>query len=134
MADATAATLRSLSTLQLALVIAMMHLTHTYEGQGFNFQMLHCEYLKFTRRHSSLHGYKRPVVAKAFEQLVSLELVTPCAGEGGGGGSRGGMGGVGNDYQLMRLQAPPLLLKQIIASLPCIPTDLLQWAGSALSL
>ncbi|KAF2349323.1 Origin recognition complex subunit 4 C-terminal [Trinorchestia longiramus] len=123
--DASSKVLLGLSNLQLALVIAMMHLTLTYDGEGFTFELVFSEYLKFTRRRSSLQSFERPVVFKAFDQLRTLELVTPLTT----GGDRGGLQ---KEYQMMRLQMPPKLLCDCLSSIPNLPTDLLQWASSSL--
>ena len=50
-------------------MIAMMHLTLVYEGEGFTFELVYSEYVKFTRRRSSVQGFERAVVYKEFEHL-----------------------------------------------------------------
>ena len=47
----------------------MKHLTVTYEGEPFNFEMVHREYSKFKHRRMSVQIFDRPVVLKAFDQL-----------------------------------------------------------------
>ncbi|XP_016364774.1 origin recognition complex subunit 4-like [Sinocyclocheilus rhinocerous] len=77
-ADSKANVLHGLSILELCLVIAMKHLNDTYDGEPFNFQMVHNEFKKFIQRKShSIHKFEKPVVMKAFEHLLQLELVRP---------------------------------------------------------
>ncbi|XP_018007096.2 origin recognition complex subunit 4, partial [Hyalella azteca] len=123
--DASFKILQGLSNLQLALMIAMMHLTVTYEGDSFTFELVFSEYLKFTRRRSSMQSFERPVVFKAFDQLRAMELMTPVATSGGSC--------VQKEYQMMRLQMPPKLLCDSLLAIPNLPTDLLQWATSSLA-
>ena len=47
----------------------MKHLTEIYEGEPFNFEMVHREYNKFCRKRSSVQNFERAVILKAFDQL-----------------------------------------------------------------
>jgi len=124
--EVTLPTLNGLTTLQLCLVIAMMHLTNTYGTVGFTFELVLSEYLKFTRRRSSVPAFERPIVFKEFQHLKELELVLPAEQ----GGSRTF---VQQEYQLMTLQLHPQVLQECFAKMTNLQTDLLQWAQSALA-
>ncbi|XP_016114204.1 origin recognition complex subunit 4 [Sinocyclocheilus grahami] len=64
-ADSKANVLHGLSILELCLIIAMKHLNDTYDGEPFNFQMVHNEFKKFIQRKShSIHKFEKPVVMK----------------------------------------------------------------------
>merc|ERR1719270_484263 len=73
-----------LSIMELCLLIAIKHLSQIYEGEPFNFEMVFHEYLKFKRRKMATLPDERGVVTKAWETLVSLELVKPKSGAGKG--------------------------------------------------
>ncbi|XP_076032849.1 origin recognition complex subunit 4 [Oratosquilla oratoria] len=119
--DARTSVLRGLSTLQLCLVVAMKHLVQIYEGEPFNFEMVLHEYLKFSQRKSSMQSFDRPVVLKAFDQLQCLEIVRPVDSAK-----------VQREYQLVKLLLTPSQIMEALSDLPGLPTDLQQWAHSAL--
>lgn len=119
--DAKTNMLRGLSALQLCLVVAMKRLAEVYDGEPYNFEMVYREYLKFSLK-SSMQSFDRPVVFKAFDQLMSLELVRPvdqsCRVQRG--------------YQLVQLMMTPTQVKEVLAQMPGLPTDLHHWASSSL--
>lgn len=47
----------------------MKRLAEVYDGEPFNFEMVYREYLKFSLK-SSMQSFERPVVFKAFDQLM----------------------------------------------------------------
>ncbi|TRZ01022.1 hypothetical protein DNTS_016668 [Danionella cerebrum] len=123
-ADSKANVLHGLSILELCLVIAMKHLNDTYDGEPFNFQMIHNEFKKFIQRKShSIHKFEKPVVMKAFEHLVQLELVRPL--------DSGGVCKVQREYQLMRMMLDHTQVMEALQRYPQCPTDVKQWALSA---
>ncbi|GFN87226.1 origin recognition complex subunit 4, partial [Plakobranchus ocellatus] len=85
------------SILELAIIIAMKHLTDIYEGEPFNFEMVYSEYLKFARQRSGMQVYEKAIVMKAYEHLQTLELVRS---HGSGGTSQ-------KEYKLMNLLVHP---------------------------
>ncbi|KAK3865693.1 hypothetical protein Pcinc_028721 [Petrolisthes cinctipes] len=121
--DAKTKLLHGLSFLQLTLIIAMSHLTHTYDGEPYNFEMVLHEYLKFSRRHSHTRPLPRPVVFKAFDQLKGLELIRAVDSN-----SRGTQ----REYRLYHLLVTPDQLSSALTTIPALPTDLQQWAVSAI--
>lgn len=50
-------------------VVAMKRLAEVYDGEPYNFEMVYREYLKFSHK-SSMQSFERPVVFKAFDQLM----------------------------------------------------------------
>uniref|UniRef100_A0A8C1Z182 Origin recognition complex subunit 4 n=1 Tax=Cyprinus carpio TaxID=7962 RepID=A0A8C1Z182_CYPCA len=122
-ADSKAIILHGLSILELCLIIAMKHLNDTYDGEPFNFQMVHNEFKKFIQRKShSIHKFEKPVVMKAFEHLLQLELVRPVDS---------GVCKVQREYQLMRLMLEHGQVMEALQRYPQCPTDVKQWALSA---
>uniref|UniRef100_A0A673KLV1 Origin recognition complex subunit 4 n=1 Tax=Sinocyclocheilus rhinocerous TaxID=307959 RepID=A0A673KLV1_9TELE len=73
-ADSKANVLHGLSILELCLVIAMKHLNDTYDGEPFNFQMVHNGTTSLSA-HGKPGRFKKPLCA--FEHLLQLELVRP---------------------------------------------------------
>uniref|UniRef100_A0A8B9KKW6 Origin recognition complex subunit 4 n=2 Tax=Astyanax mexicanus TaxID=7994 RepID=A0A8B9KKW6_ASTMX len=122
-ADSKANILHGLSILELCLIIAMKHLNDIYEGEPFNFQMVHNEFKKFIQRKShSIHNFEKPVVIKAFEHLLQLELIRPVDG---------GVCKVQREYQLMRLMLDHTQVMEALQRYPQCPTDVRQWAVSS---
>ncbi|KAG7326930.1 hypothetical protein KOW79_010331 [Hemibagrus wyckioides] len=122
-ADSKSNILHGLSILELCLIIAMKHLNDIYEGEPFNFQMVHNEFKKFLQRKShSIHNFEKPVVFKAFEHLLQLELIRPVDG---------GACKAQREYQLMRLMLDHTQVMEALQKYPQCPTDVKQWAVSA---
>ncbi len=48
-----------------------------YEGEPFNFEMVFHEHDKFATQKARQFKFSRAVMAKAWETLIELELVTP---------------------------------------------------------
>lgn len=61
--------LQDLSVLELCLLIAMKHHAEIYDNQPMNFEMILSRYMKFANANSSIQGFQRPVIMKAFEHL-----------------------------------------------------------------
>uniref|UniRef100_A0A8C4YUG7 Origin recognition complex subunit 4 n=1 Tax=Gopherus evgoodei TaxID=1825980 RepID=A0A8C4YUG7_9SAUR len=79
--DSKANIVHGLSVLEICLIIAMKHLNDVYEGEPFNFQMVYNEFQKFIQRKAhSMYNFEKPVVMKAFEHLLQLELIKPIEG------------------------------------------------------
>ncbi|XP_045106993.1 origin recognition complex subunit 4-like isoform X2 [Portunus trituberculatus] len=119
--DARTNTVRGLSALQLCLVIAMKHLAEVYDGEPFNFEMVYREYCKFSLK-SSMQSFEKPVVFKAFDQLMGLELVRPvdqtCR--------------VQREYELVQMMMTPGQVGEVLSQMPSLPTDLQRWASMGL--
>ena len=71
------AILNGLTVLEMCLLIACKHLQEIYEGEPFNFEMAFHEFDKFSSLKARQYQYDRAVMAKAWETLLELELVTP---------------------------------------------------------
>lgn len=122
-ADSKANILHGVSILELCLIIAMKHLNDIYEGEPFNFQMVHNEFKKFISRKShSIHNFEKPVVIKAFEHLQQLELIRPVEASSAK---------IQKDYQLMKLVLDHTQVMEAVQRYPQCPTDVRQWASSA---
>jgi len=94
--DSKSSILRGVSVLELCLLISMQRLADLYGmDEPMNFAMIYQEYKKFNDNHSMLNQSvaSRSIVIKAFERLLSLELIRWSDGAGGGGGRGGGGGG-----------------------------------------
>lgn len=121
--DSKANILHGLSILELCLIIAMKHLNDIYDGEPFNFQMVHNEFKKFLQRKShSIHNFDKPVVLKAFEHLQQLELMKPMDGS---------TAKVQREYQLMKLMLDHSQIMEALQKYPQCPTDVKQWAMCA---
>ncbi|XP_023678106.1 origin recognition complex subunit 4 [Paramormyrops kingsleyae] len=121
--DAKANILHGLSILELCLIIAMKHLSELYDGEPFNFQMVHNEFKKFIQRKShSIHNFETPVVLKAFEHLQQLELINPMDGPSAK---------IQKEYQLVKLMLDHSQIMEALQKYPQCPTDVKQWATSA---
>ncbi|KAK6328599.1 hypothetical protein J4Q44_G00005770 [Coregonus suidteri] len=123
MVDSKANILHGLSILELCLIIAMKHLNDIYDGEPFNFQMVHNEFKKFLQRKShSIHNFDKPVVIKAFEHLQQLELIKSMDGS---------TAKIQKEYQLMKLMLDHSQIMEVLHKYPQCPTDVKQWALSA---
>ncbi|XP_018422278.1 PREDICTED: origin recognition complex subunit 4 [Nanorana parkeri] len=123
--DSKANILHGLSILEMCLVIAMKHLQDTYQGEPFNFQMVHNEFQKFIQRKAhSMYNFEKPVVLKAFEHLHQLELIKPMEGLSVR---------TQKEYRLMRLLLDNSQVLEALQKYPNCPTDVRQWAMSSLS-
>ncbi|XP_053326967.1 origin recognition complex subunit 4 [Spea bombifrons] len=122
--DSKANILHGLSVLELCLIIAMKHLQDIYDGEPFNFQMVHNEFQKFIQRKAhSVYNFEKPVILKAFEHLQQLELIKPM--EGLSVRSQ-------KEYRLMKLLLDNSQVTEALQRYPNCPTDVKQWAVSAL--
>ncbi|OPJ79697.1 origin recognition complex subunit 4 isoform X2 [Patagioenas fasciata] len=123
--DSKANIVHGLSVLEICLIIAMKHLNDVYEGEPFNFQMVYNEFQKFIQRKAHcMYNYEKPVVMKAFEHLVQLELVKPL--------ERPSVRAQ-REYLLMRLLLDNKQIMDALQVYPNCPTDVKQWAASSLS-
>jgi len=114
-----------LSIMELCLLIAIKHLSQIYEGEPFNFEMVFHEYLKFKRRKMATLPDERGVVTKAWETLVSLELVKPKGGAGKGAQEQFVL-------HVPSLATSPDILAAAIENIPNCPTEVTQWVSSSL--
>nr|CAB3264577.1 origin recognition complex subunit 4 [Phallusia mammillata] len=125
--DSKANILHGVSVLELCLIIAMSHLTNIYEGEPFNFQMVYNEFLKFSQKKSHiLQNYTKPVVLKAFEHLIELELLKTKDH------FMTHSGKLQKEYRPMILLVDHSQLREAVAKYPGCPTDVKQWAESSI--
>ncbi|NP_001081561.1 origin recognition complex subunit 4 [Xenopus laevis] len=123
--DSKANILHGVSVLELCLIIAMKHLQDIYDGEPFNFQMVHNEFQKFIQRKAhSVYNFEKAVVIKAFEHLHQLELIKPMEGLSVR---------TQKEYRLMKLLLDNTQIVEALQKYPNCPTDVKQWAMSSLS-
>ncbi|XP_048810037.1 origin recognition complex subunit 4 isoform X3 [Lagopus muta] len=123
--DSKANIVHGLSVLEICLIIAMKHLNEVYEGEPFNFQMVYNEFQKFIQRKAHcMYNFEKPVVMKAFEHLLQLELVKPI--------ERPSVRSQ-REYLLMELLLDNNQIMDALQAYPNCPTDVKQWAASSLS-
>ncbi|NWX20687.1 ORC4 protein, partial [Aegotheles bennettii] len=123
--DSKANIVHGLSVLEICLIIAMKHLNDVYDGEPFNFQMVYNEFQKFIQRKAHcMYNFEKPVVMKAFEHLLQLELVKPL--------ERPSVRAQ-REYLLMRLLLDNNQIMDALQVYPNCPTDVKQWAASSLS-
>ncbi|RLW04932.1 hypothetical protein DV515_00005717 [Chloebia gouldiae] len=123
--DCKANIVHGLSVLEICLIIAMKHLNEVYDGEPFNFQMVYNEFQKFIQRKAhSMYNFEKPVVMKAFEHLLQLELVQPL--------ERPSVRAQ-REYLLMKLLLDSSQIMEALQVYPNCPTDVKQWAASSLS-
>ncbi|XP_030342862.1 origin recognition complex subunit 4 isoform X4 [Strigops habroptila] len=123
--DSRANIVHGLSVLEICLIIAMKHLNDVYEGEPFNFQMVYNEFQKFVQRKAHcMYNFEKPVVMKAFEHLIQLELVRPI--------ERPNIRAQ-REYLLMKLLLDNTQIMDALQAYPNCPVDVKQWAASSLS-
>lgn len=123
--DSKANIVHGLSVLEICLIIAMKHLNDVYEGEPFNFQMVYNEFQKFIQRKAHcMYNFEKPVVMKAFEHLLQLELVKPIEKPSVR---------TQREYLLMKLLLDNTQIMDALQAYPNCPTDVKQWATSSLS-
>ncbi|NXB78952.1 ORC4 protein, partial [Donacobius atricapilla] len=123
--DSRANIVHGLSVLEICLIIAMKHLNEVYDGEPFNFQMVYNEFQKFIQRKAhSMYSFEKPVVMKAFEHLLQLELVQPLERPSAR---------AQREYLPMRLLLDSSQIMEALQVYPNCPTDVKQWAASSLS-
>ncbi|NXD22309.1 ORC4 protein, partial [Spelaeornis formosus] len=123
--DSRANIVHGLSVLEICLIIAMKHLNEVYDGEPFNFQMVYNEFQKFIQRKAhSMYNFEKPVVMKAFEHLLQLELVQPLERPSAR---------AQREYLLMKLLLDSRQIMDALQVYPNCPVDVKQWAASSLS-
>ncbi|NXP86133.1 ORC4 protein, partial [Passerina amoena] len=150
--DSKANIVHGLSVLEICLIIAMKHLNEVYDGEPFNFQMVYngessalasqtlphslpsdcpfsspaaAEFQKFIQRKAhSMYNFEKPVVMKAFEHLLQLELVQPLERPSAR---------AQREFLLMKLLLDSSQIMDALQVYPNCPTDVKQWAASSLS-
>ncbi|NXD43349.1 ORC4 protein, partial [Copsychus sechellarum] len=123
--DSKANIVHGLSVLEICLIIAMKHLNEVYDGEPFNFQMVYNEFQKFIQRKAhSMYNFEKPVVMKAFEHLLQLELVQPLERPSAR---------AQREFLLLRLLLDSSQIMEALQLYPNCPTDVKQWAASSLS-
>jgi hypothetical protein len=82
--DSKETILKSLTVLEMMLVVATRRVKDVRPNSPINFEMVYREYKQFTQSSNSVPFYKKAVAMKTFEHLQSLEVIAPVDFEGGG--------------------------------------------------
>ncbi|XP_067022286.1 origin recognition complex subunit 4-like [Acropora muricata] len=121
--DCKAALLCGVSVLEFCLIIAMKHLTTTFEGEPFNFEMVYKEYQKFSQtKGHSMQSFEKPVVLKAFEHLIAVEFVKSVDNLAKN---------TPKEYKLVTLLVDPSQINEAVQKYSDCPTEVRQWAMNA---
>ncbi|GFT89241.1 origin recognition complex subunit 4 [Nephila pilipes] len=120
--DSKGSVMQGLSVLELSLVIAMMHLTEIYDNEPFNFEIVFNELTRFLSNRMKWN-VEKPVVMKAFEHLLDLELVKS---------SGDSSSNVLKRYMLVRLSVTPDEVREAVESNQNLPIMLKHWAESSI--
>lgn len=122
--DCKAAMLCGISVLELCLIIAMKHLITLSEGDSFNFEMVYQEYQKFAQKKGfAIQSFEKPIVLKAFEHLTALEFVKSIDSIAKN---------TPKEYRLVTLLVDPTQINDALQRYPDCPTEVKQWATSAI--
>ncbi|XP_066932389.1 LOW QUALITY PROTEIN: origin recognition complex subunit 4-like [Clytia hemisphaerica] len=121
--DSKTALLNGLSTLELSLLVAAKHVFNRREGQPFNYEMVYNEYENFLKRRlSGMQNFNKAVAYKAYEHLISLELLKST--------ETLSINSTSKEFKAMTLLLEPSQIKEIVYRYPECPTELRQWADS----
>lgn len=112
-----------LSVLEMSLLIAIKHHSQIYDRDPFNFEIIFVRFSKFAKISSTMQFIERPVVLKAFEHLINLEMITPVGVTSGK---------VQKEFQMHNIELVLDQLNTAIKKYPQLPTDIRQWAQSSL--
>lgn len=107
--------LAGLTLIEICLLISIKHILVIYEGQPFNFEMAFHEFDKFVSNKYQLLKQERPVVMKAWETLIELELILPV--------DKGTK--IQKEFKLHTLQVFP---ETILKALDQVPQTVKDWA------
>ncbi|XP_023218234.1 origin recognition complex subunit 4-like isoform X1 [Centruroides sculpturatus] len=119
--DSKAVMLHGLSILEFCLVITMMHLISVHEGESINFEIVYNEFQKYVQKKASLQHFERPVVFKAFEHLLAIELIKIKPGNSCN---------IRKNYAMVEVLLEPLQVREALQRYPNLPTELQQWAST----
>lgn len=122
--DSKAAMLHGLSILEFCLIITIMHLILVYEEEPINFEIIYNEFQKYVQRKASLQQFDRPVVLKAFEHLLAIELIKIKPGNSCH---------ISKNYLMIDVLLEPAQVREALQRYPNLPTELQQWASSILN-
>ncbi|KAJ0170284.1 hypothetical protein K1T71_014212 [Dendrolimus kikuchii] len=124
--------LRSLSILELSLVIAMKHGMDIFDGQPMNFEMVLHRYTKFANANSSTQTVPRPVILKAFEHLQALEIIMPLrTTDSIHSASDTTTSRVQKEYKLYTLSIPVHDINEAVKGFKALPTEISHWYNNS---
>lgn len=117
--------LLDLSVLEICLLISMKHHCEIYDNQPMNFEMIFTRYAKFANSSSNIQNVQRPIVMKAYEHLINMELIQPITA--GAQHNR-----AQKEYEMFRFLVTKQQIMDAVKRFPGLPTDVAQWAISSL--
>ena len=108
-----------LTLIEICILIAIKHIQIIYDGQPFNFEMAFHEFDKFvsTKAGAKMYKQERPVIMKAWETLIDLEIITAV--------DKGTK--IQKEFKLHNLQVLP---ETILKALDGLPQNVKEWATS----
>ena len=112
--------LAGLTLIEICILIAIKHIQIIYDGQPFNFEMAFHEFDKFVNKTGTgakMYKQERPVIMKAWETLIDLEIITPV--------DKGTK--IQKEFKLHNLQVLP---ETILKALDGLPQNVKEWAAS----
>lgn len=107
-----------LTLIEICLLVAIKHIQIIYDSQPFNFEMVFHEFDKFVSTKGKMYKQERPVVMKAWETLIELEIITPV--------DKGTK--IQKEFKLHNLQVFP---ETIVKALDEVPQNVKEWATSS---
>ena len=107
-----------LTLIEVCILIAIKHIQVIYDGQPFNFEMVFHEFDKYVSTKNSMLKQERPVVMKAWETLIELEIITPV--------DKGTK--IQKEFKLHNLQVFP---ETILKAIDGVPQNVREWATSS---
>jgi len=110
--------LAGLTLIEICILIAIKHIQVIYDGQPFNFEMVFHEFDKYVSTKNSMLKQERPVVMKAWETLIELEIITPV--------DKGTK--IQKEFKLHNLQVFP---ETILKAIDGVPQNVREWATSS---
>ena len=110
--------LAGLTLIEICLLVAIKHIQIIYDSQPFNFEMVFHEFDKFVSTKGKLYKQEIPVVMKAWETLIELEIITPV--------DKGTK--IQKEFKLHNLQVFP---ETILKALDEVPQNVKEWATSS---
>jgi len=110
--------LAGLTLIEICILIAIKHIQVIYDGQPFNFEMVFHEFDKYVSTKNQMLKQERPVVMKAWETLIELEIITAV--------DKGTK--IQKEFKLHNLQVFP---ETILKAIDGVPQNVREWATSS---
>lgn len=113
--------MRTLSVLEICMLIAIKHHCEIYDNDPFNFEMIFMRFNKFAVKSTTMQGIEREMVMKRFDNLKYLELIVALGSEGK----------VQKEYQMYKVALLTEQVDKAVQSYRNLPTEIEQWNKSS---